>query len=466
MKIYNTLTKQIDEIKPISANTIKMYTCGPTVYNYAHIGNLRTYIFEDFLVKALEFYGYEVVRVMNITDVGHLTSDSDEGDDKLELGAKREGKNVWEIAEFYTKAFFNDFNELNCKMPQYTPKATEHIKEMIELVKKLEEKGYTYKTSDGIYFDTSKFKDYYKLIGKAHIEGLKTGARIEFNPEKRNPTDFALWKFSPKDKKRQMEWDSPWGTGFPGWHIECSAMSIKYLGIPFDIHCGGVDHIPIHHTNEIAQAEAAYDKPLANYWIHGEFLIMKGSEKMSKSLGNFVTLNTLKENGFSPLAYRYFCAQAHYRKQLEFSFEALKSAQNGYNHLKNSVIEIMEKSNINVNELQPDTKNEYYIKFKEAVSNDLNIPQALSILWETIRDKNLSPQEKLGLVKEFDKIFSFDLLKMPEINIPDEIIELVNKRQEYKKNKEYQKADEIREMIKQKGYVVEDTPKGPRIKKL
>lgn len=462
MKIYNTLSKKMEDFIPIEKNKVSIYTCGPTVYNYAHIGNLRTYVFEDFLIRTLEFLGYEVKRVMNITDVGHLTSDSDDGDDKMELGAQREGKTAWDIAKFYTEAFFKDFKELNCQMPKFTPKATEHIPEMIEMIKKLEEKGYTYKTSDGIYFDTSKFKDYYKLMGKSHIEGLKEGARVEFSKEKRNITDFSLWKFSPKDKKRQMEWDSPWGVGFPGWHIECSAMSIKYLGQPFDIHAGGVDHIPIHHTNEIAQAEAANEKNFANYWIHGEFLVLKSSEKMSKSSGNFLTLSSLKENGFSPMHYRYFCSQAHYSKQLEFSFEAMESAKNGYNHLKNSVEEIISKTN----EIETNKNLKHYEEFVKAISEDLNIPKAVSVLWETIRDKNITEKEKLGLIKEFDKVFGFKLTEKEEEEIPSEIIDLMNQRTEYKKQKNYQKADEIREVLKQKGYEIKDTPKGPKIKKI
>ena len=462
MKIYNTLTRKIQDFLPLKPGEVSIYTCGPTVYNYAHIGNLRTYIFEDFLVRTFEFLGYKVKRVMNITDVGHLTSDNDEGDDKIEMGAIREGKTAQDIADFYTEAFFNDFKELNCKIPQYIPKATEHIKEMVEMIKKLEDKGYTYKTSDGIYFDTSKFKDYYKLAGKAHIEGIKEGARIEFSKEKRNPTDFSLWKFSPKDKKRQMEWDSPWGVGFPGWHIECSAMSIKYLGQPFDIHCGGIDHIPIHHTNEIAQAEAANDKEFVRYWIHAEFLVLKASEKMSKSSGNFLTLKLIKENGFSPLEYRYFCSQAHYRKQLEFSFEALDSAKNGYKHLKNSINEIIQKTD----KIELNKNIKYYNDFIDSISDDLNIPKALSVLWEAIRDKDLRNSEKLALISEFDNVLGLDLLKSQKLEIPDEIIELVNQRSEYKKKKNYQKADEIREVIKQKGYTLEDTPNGTKIKKI
>lgn len=465
MKIYNTLTREIEELKTVEEGVVRIYTCGPTVYNYAHIGNLRTYIFEDFLVRTLKLLGYKVIRVMNITDVGHLTGDDDYGEDKMEVGSRREGKNAWEIAKFYTDAFFKDFQELNCIMPDQTPKATDHIKEMIEMIKKLEEKGFTYITSDGVYFDTSKFPHYYKLVGKSHIEGIKQGARIEFSAEKRNPTDFSLWKFTPAGVKRQMEWNSPWGKGFPGWHIECSAMSIKYLGQPFDIHCGGVDHIPIHHTNEIAQAECANDKPFANYWVHGEFLVLKSSQKMSKSSGNFLTLSVLKENGFSPMEYRYLCAQTHYRKQLEFSMEALESAKNGYNHLKNSIETISQKIDTS-KIIKPDINNRYFVEFVKNISNDLNIPKALSIIWDMIKDKELENEMKISLLNEFDRVMGLDLLKKQDYEIPAEIAELVEKRAEFKKQKNYAEADKIRELIKQKGYIVKDTPQGPKVEKI
>jgi cysteinyl-tRNA synthetase len=323
-----------------------LYTCGPTVYNFAHIGNLRTYIFEDILRRTLEFNGYKVKQVMNITDVGHLTSDADTGEDKIEIGTKREGKSAWEIAKKYTDAFLCDLESLNIKKPHTLCKATDHISEMIELIKKIEQKGLVYQIGDGIYFDTSKLDDYGKLANLS-VNGLKAGARVDIVEGKRNKTDFALWKFSPKNAKRQMEWDSPWGRGFPGWHIECSAMSIKYLGEHFDIHCGGVDHIPIHHTNEIAQSEAATGKkPWVNYWLHGEFLILENS-RMGKSAGNFITLATLKEKGYDPIVYRYLCLGAHYRKPLTFSFDSLEHAKNSYERLKEIVIKIKEESTKN-----------------------------------------------------------------------------------------------------------------------
>jgi len=461
MKIYNTLTKKIDEFIPLKNREVGLYTCGPTVYHYAHIGNLRTYIAEDFLKKVLKFLGYKVNHVMNITDVGHLVSDADDGVDKMELGAKREGKSVWDIANFYTQAFFKDFDSLNCSRPDILCKATEHINEMIDLIKRIEENGYTYKISDGIYFDTSKFKDYGVLVGKSHIEGIKSGARVEYNPEKRNPSDFALWKFSPKNEKRQMEWDSPWGIGFPGWHIECSAMSMKYLGETFDIHCGGVDHIPIHHTNEIAQAESATGKKFVNYWIHSEFLIIGKDTKMSKSAGNFLTLNSLIESGFSPMDYRYFCSQAHYRKQLEFSFEALESAKNSLRTLKNIVSMLKEEST----EMVLNKNSDYYLSFLDAISNDVNIPQAVAVLWEVLRNNSIKTSEKLGFINEIDKVLSFNLMEDENVKIPDEIIKMVEERTNAKKEKNFAKADEIRNKIKELGWMLEDTPKGTKIKK-
>jgi len=462
MKIYNTLTRSLEEFRPLKEKELGLYTCGPTVYHYAHIGNLKTYIFEDFLRRSFEFAGFRVKHVMNVTDVGHLVSDSDEGADKMEIGAKREGKTAWDVARFYTEAFFSDFDELNCERPEIICRATDHIAEMIGVVKKLEEKGYTYKISDGIYFDTSKFEKYGELAGKAHMEGLKAGARIEYNTEKRNPTDFALWKFSPAGEKRQMEWESPWGTGFPGWHIECSAMSVKYLGETFDMHCGGVDHIPIHHTNEIAQAEAATGKKFVNYWVHGEFLLIGKDAKMSKSKDNFLTLQLIKDKGFSPLEYRYFCSQAHYRKQLEFSFEALEASRNALRTLKNSLAELKTKAGESV----ADKNSAHYREFVEALSEDINIPKAVAVLWETVRDNKLKPEEKLGLAAEFDKVLAFDLFKEEKVEVPAEIAALVEDRQNAKKSKDYKKADEIRGLIKEKGYLLEDTPKGPKIKKI
>ncbi|NLI09841.1 MAG: cysteine--tRNA ligase [Elusimicrobia bacterium] len=463
MFIYNTLSKKNEEFKPIKNSEVGIYTCGPTVYHYAHIGNMRTYIAEDFLRRSLEFLGYKVNHVMNITDVGHLTSDADEGEDKIELSAKKQGKSAYEIADFYTSAFFKHFDSLNCLRPSVSCKATEHIKEMIELILKLEKNGYTYKTSDGIYYDTSKFKDYGSLVGKAHIEGLKAGARVEMSAEKKNPSDFSLWKFSPKNEKRQMEWDSPWGKGFPGWHIECSAMSMKYLGETFDIHCGGVDHIPIHHSNEIAQAEGATGKKFVNYWVHMEFLVLKAGDKMSKSAGNFLTLDSVTEKGYSPLAYRYFCSQAHYRKQLEFSFEALDSASKGLKNLKSAVSDIQEKTG---GAKKENNSSKHLDNFKKALQDDINIPKAVAVLWEALKDSSVEPAERLWLAGEFDKVLAFGLFDFKKEELPPEIKNLCEERTLAKKNKDFKKADELREKIKSLGWLVEDTPAGPKVKKI
>jgi len=458
MKLFNTLTRKKEELKPIKKGLVGIYTCGPTTYQYAHIGNLRTYIFEDILKRALLYNGYKVKHVMNITDVGHLTSDQDTGEDKIELGAKRENKSAWEIATFYTKAFKEDIKKLNILPPSIWCKATDHIKEQIELIKLLEKKGFTYKTEDGIYFDTSKLQDYGKLA-KLNIQGLQEGARVDVKGKK-HKTDFALWKFSPKDEKRQMEWKSPWSDrgGFPGWHIECSAMAQKYLGNPFDIHCGGIDHIPVHHTNEIAQTEAATGKSLAKYWMHGEFLILK-EEKMSKSLGNIITLKTLEEQGYDPVAYRYLCLTAHYRMPLTFSWEALDGAKNSLNRLREKI-----------QELKSDKKTKHekkYVKqFRDAVNDDLNMPIALSILWEVLKDDALNDADKKEVVKEADKVLGLDLLKKPKAEkIPQEILKLIKKREQARKQKDWKRSDKLRNQIKSLEYSIEDLEKGYRIKK-
>jgi len=482
MKIYNTLTRKKEEFKPIQGKEVGLYTCGPTVYWFAHIGNFRTFIFEDVLKRALGYEGYKVKHVMNITDVGHLTSDSDAGEDKLEKGAKKERKTVWEIADFYTNFFKQDLKALNIIEPDVWVKATDTIKEQIELIKELEKKGFTYIIKDGVYFNTSKLKEYGKLWGKGERKEMK--ARIEEVKGKKNKTDFALWKFSPKDEKRQMEWESPWGIGFPGWHTECVAIGVKNLGVPFDIHCGGIDHVFIHHTNEIAQAEAAYDKPLANYWMHGEFLNLKEG-KMSKSLGNIVTLKTLEEKGINPLAYRYLCFGTHYRSKLFFSDESIDFAQNTLNRLYEKVAELSHS------EKKPHSKEfeEYKIKFKEYLDDDLNIPSVLAMIWEIIKDKELTDSEKYDLLIDFDKVLGFNLssIKMDKTNgskyivktakdgmpvwtqdisiVPKEIMVLIEARNDYRKNKEWDKADEARKGIEKLGWQVEDSGEKTIIKK-
>lgn len=458
LKLYNTLARQKQDFKPLHDNTVGLYTCGPTVYNYAHIGNLRTYVFEDILVRVLKYNGYKVNHVINITDVGHLTDDADQGEDKMESGAKREGKTAHEIAEFYTNAFKEDMADLNILEPNTWCKATDHIQEQIDLVQNLTDKGYTYETSDGIYFDTTKLDDYGKLAN-LDKQDLKAGARVDIG-EKKNPHDFALWKFS-LDGRRQMEWPAPFGasqgqtrTGFPGWHIECSAMSMKYLGEQFDIHCGGIDHVQVHHTNEIAQTEAVTGKkPWVNFWLHGEFLVVDNG-KMAKSENNFLTLKTLKTKNLDPLAYRYFLLQAHYRKQLAFSWEALESADAGLKNLKKHIKNI---------ESNTQTDEHVEAEFLDAVNDDLNIPEALAVLWTALKNKSIS----LKTAIEFDKILGLNLhdIEKKEVDIPVEVQELLDKRTKAREEKDWVESDRLRDEIKKHGFGVEDMDEGQKVTK-
>ena len=455
LKLYNTLTRKKEVFKPIK-KLVGIYTCGPTVYNYAHIGNLRTFIFEDILKRVLLYNKFKIKHVMNITDVGHLTSDADEGEDKLELGAKREKKSVWDVAIFYTKAFKEDIKKLNILEPDIWCKATDHIKEMLKLIEILEKKGYTYRTEDGIYFDSSKFKDYGKLA-KLKKEKLKAGARIDIK-NKKNITDFALWKFSPKDKKRQMEWKSKWNErGFPGWHIECSAMSMKYLGEHFDIHCGGIDHIPVHHTNEIAQIEGATGKKWVNYWLHGEFLVLD-KDKMAKSGENFIILKNLEEKGFNALDYRYLVLGAHYRKKLNFSFENLESARNGFLSLKERVKEFKKSKD------EKGSIEEYEKRFLESIDDDLNMPKALGVLWELIKDKKIGGKKKYKVILDFDRVLGLGLNKVKEEKIGKELLELIKEREKARKEKNWKEADKIRDRLKKRGVVLEDSKEGVKWK--
>lgn len=457
-KIYNTLTRNKDKFKPIKRKRAGVYTCGPTVYDYAHIGNLRSYIFADVLIKTLKYNGFKTKWIVNITDVGHLTSDADTGEDKLEKGSKREGKSAWEIARFYENAFKVDWEKLNLGKPDKMPRATDHIKEQIKIIKKLVKKGVTYRTFDGIYFDTSKINDYGKLSGM-DLEKIEAGKRVELG-EKKNPTDFALWKFSPNPpaggEKRQMEWKSPWGVGFPGWHIECSAMSMKYLGKTFDIHTGGIDHIPIHHTNEIAQSETATGKPYANYWVHGEFLVMGDAAKMAKSGENFITLQTLIDRGFNPLSYRYMNFLTHYRKQLKFSWEAVEAAENGLNNLYNKI------SNLPTS--RGEVNKDYKIRFTEMINNDLNMPGIMALIQELLDDK-IKGEDKRGTLLEFDRVLGLDFSKVKKLEVPKEIKELAESRIKARQEKNWQLSDELRDEIQRKGFVVEDTADGYKIKK-
>lgn len=444
------------------ADVVGLYTCGPTVYNYAHLGNLRSYLFEDILKRVLLYNGYQVRHVMNITDVGHLVGDGDTGQDKLEKGAQREGKTAWEIAEFYTAAFKKDLMLMNILEPSIFTKATDYIQEQIDLLKILEEKGFTYKISDGIYFDTAKFPDYNKL-SHLDLETLREGARVEINEEKKNSTDFALWKFSSKDEKRQMEWESPWGVGFPGWHLECSAMSMAELPDNQDIHCGGFDHINVHHTNEIAQSEAATGKPFFNYWLHNAFLNIAGGKKMAKSDDNFLTLeNALIKKDINPLVYRFAALQTHYRKPMEYSEEAMKNADNGLMNLVNKVRTLMFK----VEDLETGIVNmKFKDKFSEAVNDDLNTPQALAVVQEVLKSE-LSKVDKLATILDFDKVLGLDLDKQKEKPLPQEVIALVEKRKIARVAKDWTESDRLRDEINKMGFGVEDSGEEMRVMKI
>ncbi len=463
LKLYNTLAGKKEVFKPIRRGQAGMYACGPTVYNYAHLGNLRAYLFEDVLKRVLLYNGYKVKHVMNVTDVGHLSGDRDMGEDKLEKGARREGKSAWEIAAFYTEAFKKDIAALNILPPDIWCKATDHIKEQIDLIRILEKKGFTYITSDGVYFDTSKFKDYNKL-SHLKLEELKEGARVEKNPEKKNPTDFALWKFSPKNTKRQMEWPSPWGTGFPGWHIECSAMAIKYLGKQFDIHCGGIDHVNIHHTNELAQSEAANGKsPWVRFWLHNGFLNIAGGKKMAKSEDNFLTLDkALVKKGIDPLVYRYAALGTHYRKPMEYSEPAVRNAKKGFDHLRNQVRELA-SGRPGPAEKRIDKKLKE--KFLAAVNDDLNTPKALAVVQEAFRSK-LKNEDKLAAILDFDRVLGLKLGAAGEDGeLPAEIRKLFGDRERARKDLLWTESDRLRKVLETRGYIIEDTKEGTIIRK-
>ncbi len=461
VQLYNTLTHSKEEFKPIDPNEVRIYSCGPTVYSYAHIGNFRTYVFMDSLRRILKYNGYNLKHVMNITDVGHLTSDADTGEDKMEKAAKKEGKNPYEIAEFYTKAFMDDMHKLNIDMPNIISKATDNIPEMLEMVKEIIKNGYAYETSKGIYFDVSKL-DKYPVLSNNKLEGQEAGARIEVDPEKRNPYDFAIWIKAPEN--HMMKWDSPWGPSYPGWHLECSAMSRKFLGPKFDIHTGGVDHIPIHHENEIAQSKGATGQIPANYWMHCEFLLIDGG-KMSKSLGNIYTLKTLAENGIEPLAYKLFCFSSHYRNKLNFTFEGVKSYQKALERLRNGY----EKHLTGTATVQESKLKEYENKFHEAINDDLNIPLAMSTVWEVIREENKSVQYA-KLIEKFDEVLGLDLKNykkyQTKVDVPEEVQKLVEKRTLARKEKNWAESDKLRDEIKNLGYSVKDTANGVEIEKI
>jgi cysteinyl-tRNA synthetase len=457
LTLYDNYTRTLRPFVPLRADgEIGLYTCGPTVYDYQHIGNFRTFLFEDVLKRVLEWNGYRVKHVMNITDVGHLTSDADEGEDKMEKGARRTGKSAWEIAKLYTDAFLADMKALNIEDPAMLPTATDHIAEQIAFIADIEKNGYAYRTSDGVYFDTAKQKDYGHLA-RLDVKGLEAGKRIE-QGEKRHITDFALWKFSPPGEKRQMEWDSPWGKGFPGWHIECSAMAQKYLGDYFDIHCGGEDHIPVHHTNEIAQTEARVGTRLANFWLHGYFLLQNDA-KMAKSAGEFLRLASLAERGYDPLAYRYLCLTAHYRSQLNFTWDALDAAAVGLDRMRHGVHALRDAGNG-----APDAQR--IERFTSEVNDDLNTPRALAVAWEVLRG-DLPPPVRRATLLAFDRVFGLGLATWEprEERIPDDVRALAEARAEARRAKQWAEADRLRGALQAAGWEMEDRPDGYALKR-
>lgn len=463
LKVYNTLTRKKEDFVPIDEKCVRMYSCGPTVYSYAHIGNLRTYVFMDLIRRVLRYDGYKLKGVMNITDVGHLLSDGDEGEDKMAKAAREQKKTPWEIAAYYTDVFFKDIEALNIGKPEVIAKATEHIPEMIEFVQALQDKGFAYEITDGIYYDIGKFPSYGKLSGQV-VDEKEAGARVEENSEKRHPADFALWKKA--DKNHIMQWESPWGMGFPGWHIECSAMSRKYLGETFDIHSGGIDAVPVHHENEIAQNEARAGKKTVNYWMHGEFMMVDGG-KMSKSLGNVYTIAQLREKGYEPLDFRFFCLNAHYRKKLNFTFEGMNAAKTG----RERILAALAQHKASPAKTEQSVLDSYKEKFVDAINDDINIPLALGVLFNMLKEPKSKDIYDLAL--DFDKVFGLDFDKValptataPKIDAPKEVLDLIEKRKEAKKAKDFALADKIRAEIGALGYEVKDTREGVVVTKL
>ena len=455
LKIYNTLTRKKEEFVPIKEGKVTMYSCGPTVYSYAHIGNLRTYIFMDIFRRTLKYDGYKLKGVMNITDVGHLLSDGDEGEDKMAKAAREQQKTPWEIAEFYMNYFFDDFKKLNIGKPEVVCRATDHIQEMIKDVQTLIDKGYAYEIDDGIYYDISKFPDYGKL-SRLSLEDQQAGARVEVNSQKRHPADFAVWKKA--EPQHIMQWQSPWGMGYPGWHIECSTMSRKYLGSHFDIHTGGVDAIPVHHENEIAQNEALEGGKTVNYWVHSEFMLVNNG-KMSKSLGNVYRISQLEEKGYQALDYRYFCLNAHYRKKLNFTFEGMDGAKTSYARLLSALYQ----HKVGQNTIAEEKLAGYKAQFDEAVNDDLNIPLALGVVWTMIKEPKSKAIYDLAL--QFDKVLGLDFDKAQpskdeQEQVPEEIRKIADERYEAKKRKDFALADALRAKLSDLGYTVMDTKDG------
>lgn len=462
ISFYNTMSRKVEEITPIDGKEFKMYCCGPTVYNYAHIGNLRTYVFEDLLAKTIRMAGYKLKHVMNITDVGHLTSDADTGDDKMLKAAEREKMAVLDLARKYERAFFDDETSLGVRRPDIVARATEHIPDMINFVKKLEDLGYAYVANGNVYFDTAKFPEYGKLSGQDRSE-LRHGARVEQDSSKRNPSDFVLWFTSSKFENQVLQWDSPWGRGYPGWHIECSTMAMKYLGDRVDIHCGGIDHIPIHHENEIAQSEAYLGHKWVDMWMHAAFLQVKDG-KMSKSSGEFLTVDALRSRGYKPEHYKYFCLTSHYRTSANFTFDALDSAKNSYESLISKIRELKRISKTDDTE-NNEMVDKYIRDFNAHMYNDLHAPMALAVMWDAVKNNDMPAKSKLKFLKHVDSIFSMSLTEIidkkdQDIDISAEIAEMIKQRDIARANKDWAMADKIRAELLAKNIVLHDGPDG------
>ncbi|MGI5840621.1 MAG: cysteine--tRNA ligase [Patescibacteria group bacterium] len=452
--LYNTASKKKEEFRPIRDKQVGIYSCGPTVYSNQHIGNMYAYTIWDIFVRFLKYAGFNVTWVMNITDVGHLTSDEDRGEDKLEKGAKKEGLSPWDIAKKYEKQFINSLELLNINRPDYLPRATEHIKEQIDLARKIEERGFAYKTKTGLVFDTEKYTDYPKFAN-LKLEEMNVGSRVEVDEEKKQPWDFLLWVTNQPE--HIMKWSSPWGEGFPGWHLECSAMSTKYLGQQFDIHTGGIEHIGVHHTNEIAQGYGAFGEKTANYWLHNAWLTLKDA-KMSKSLGNVYTVEQLKEMGYEPLAFRYLVLSSHYRKGLVFSFESLEAAEVALNRLRNFVDSWRSEGG--------EVDENYKKEFLGVVGDDFAMPEGLAVVWKLIKDTKISNAKKRATLLDFDRVLGLGLGKIAKEEVPGEVLELLRKRDEARENKEWILADELRDEINKRGYLIEDSAEGSRVRRI
>ena len=458
MKLYNSITKSVEPFKPLTGNKVRMYSCGPTVYSFQHIGNLRTYTFSDLLKRSLQLAGYRILHAMNVTDVGHLTDDADAGEDKIERAAKAEGKDAWAMTEIFKAKFFEDCAGLNILPPDIVCRATDHIDEQIAMIQAMEAKGLIYRNEDGIYFDTTKFTPITDLTNmriKASDEYSRVGTG-----DKRSSYDFSLWKFSPKDAKRQMEWESPWGTGFPGWHLECSAMSMKYLGESFDIHTGGIDHIPVHHTNEIIQSESVTGKKFANFWVHAGWLSFGESEKMSKSAGGTLLLDNILQRGYDPLAFRYLILTAHYRGPLKFTWEALDAAATALGRIRDFIAD--------KDITQGDICENYLNTFREHIFNDLDTPQALATIWTMLKDSKIAKNDAARTLIEMDKVLGlrlqFHVAGNSELEVPARVLRLIGERSRLKNEKDYAGADAARDEIVSLGFEVMDTPEGPALK--